>query len=53
MNQRESEADCETGESDWSAFMGRAEDDDQEHERHHDLAHEAAPSEYPPGECMA
>ena len=34
------EADGETRESYWSAFVGRAEDDEQEHERHHDFAHE-------------
>ena len=34
------EADGEAGESDWRALVRRAENDDQEHERHHDFAHE-------------
>ena len=40
MNQREREADGEPGESDRRALVRRAENDDQEHERHHHFAHE-------------
>ena len=40
MDQCEAEADGEACESYWSAFVGGAENDDQEHERHHDFAHE-------------
>jgi hypothetical protein len=40
MDHSECEADCETCESYWSAFVSGAENYDQEHERHHDFAHE-------------
>ena len=41
MDQCEGETDREACETYRGAFVGRAEDDDQKHERHDDFAHES------------